>query len=91
MGENVKGSESDVKCSEDSVRAERTRWWLRTRVVNRLAQLFTLANGPTKPENMMRAATYGRCDVCGETYLRHAVDPFEPHLHIVCDGRRLHL
>ena len=56
----------------------RVRRW-----VNRLAQVIWLATNQRPDDTWFRAGDC-ICQVCGETYSRHAHDPFEPWLTVLC-------
>lgn len=59
------------------------------RVLRRLAEVFLLLNGPSERE-AFRASGECVC-TCGYAYWRHARDPFEPYLNVLCDGERVKL
>ena len=57
--------------------------------VNPLAQILLLAAGEENAD-FVRTGNMA-CEICGETYGRHAEDPFAPWLNVLCDGRRVKL
>lgn len=70
---------------------ERTRLWVRRRVINPLASvLYLLSEGQADGE-CIRASGDCVCELCGVPYSRHAKDPLRSFLVVACDGRRLKL
>ncbi len=69
--------------------------FLLRRIVNRLAAVILLAQGPEASEearaDFYRASHEMTCPTCGETYLRHVVDPLDTWLHVLCNGERVKL
>lgn len=65
--------------------ARRIRRW-----VNRLAQLLALAGPEPDPDDWYRAGNC-ICEICGDDYHHHAVDPRDPWLTLLCDGSRVKL
>jgi hypothetical protein len=60
-------------------------------VVNRIAELLLLVVDEGSYADFYRANHECMCPACGEAYWRHAVDPFERYLHVLCNGDRVKL
>lgn len=65
------------------------------RLLNRFAQVLMLARGEEadaeRREDAYRPSHEMVCEACGEMYLRHATDPFEPWLTVLCSGEMVKL
>jgi hypothetical protein len=61
------------------------------RWINRLAQLLELAKGCPEDLDFYSVSGDVVCRDCGEPFWRHAVDPWEPWLTMLCNGERVKL
>lgn len=68
---------------------EQAKFALR-RIINRLAQVFSLMVD-TSAEECVRAGGDVVCNACGDAYHKHASDPREPWMTLLCGGRRVKL
>jgi hypothetical protein len=68
----------------------RARAWLRRRL-NGLATLLELLRPERAVNDFYRASGNVRCDLCDEEYRRHAEDPRNSLLHMLCNGERVKL
>jgi hypothetical protein len=53
--------------------------------------MFSLAGPEPDPDAWYRAGTWTVCKACGEPYVKHATDPRDPWLNILCNGDRVKL
>lgn len=64
------------------------------RIINRLVAVLLFAEGPDARDiergNFRRAGDCV-CSDCGASYSRHVRDPWDPWLHVLCDGWRVKL
>lgn len=72
--------------AEVAPRPRAVRRWL-----NKLAQTLELMKPAREPDDMYRADGRIICESCGSEYWRHAEDPRDTHLHMLCNGDRVKL
>jgi hypothetical protein len=61
------------------------------RWINRLAQLLELVRKQPAEMYFYRTSHEMVCLECGATYGRHAADPWDPYLAMLCNGERVKL